>query len=555
MDRPTPGTVTMETDWVAASTGDLHSMALKSDGTLWGWGRNVNGQLGNGDTSDVQTPQQTVAGSDWVAIDCGGYHTLALKADGSLWAWGLGAAGQLGDGTTSQKTTPTRVGGANDWVAIAAGQYHSLGLKADGSLYAWGYNGSGQIGNGTLTNQITPVKIGSATDWVGIAAGDSHSLGLRADARLYAWGKNLDGQLGDGTTNQRLEPVLADDNLRWISIAAGGSHSAGTTSDGTVWTWGSNGDGQLGDGSTSSRSGEMEVGVFSDVKAPPITGLTSPSHPVYTQWYALSDPQFTWSATDPGGVAGFSYELSQDLMTEPDETSEGTVRSKTYGFVADGRWFFFIRSVDGWGNWGASHICQVQIDTTPPGVADDADNEWHRGPVTVTITAWDTHAGVVGVQHMLDDSMLFVVGDTVTLNTWKRGGNSGTHELAYFAWDRAGNVSFSGYCDIKLDGRAPVTTEDAPEAPQASDVTVHFSATDAHSGVAQTRYQVDGGSWQVGTQVTLAALPNGANDGLHWIAYASEDDAGNTEHVKWCCVTIAAQVPDAVRTKWYAKRR
>jgi hypothetical protein len=433
------------------------------------------------------------------------------------------------------------VGNANDWTAIAAGQYHSLGLKADGSLYAWGYNGSGQIGNGTLANQITPVKIGSATDWVAIAAGDSHSLGLRADAKLYAWGKNLDGQLGDGTTNQRLEPILADENLRWISIAAGGSHSAGTTSDGTVWTWGRNGDGQLGDGTTSSRTGEMEVGVFSDVKAPPITGLASPSHPVYTQWYALTDPQFTWSATDPAGVAGFSYVLSQDLMTEPDQVSEGTARSKAYSFVADGRWFFFISSVDGWGNWGGSHIKQVQIDTTGPYVSDDSDYQWHRGPVTVHVSAVDTHAGVEAVFYRVDDSATVMSGDTVTLTALKkRGGNSGVHQLVYYARDNAGNYSANGYSQIKLDARAPVTTDDAPDGPQASDVTIHFTAGDAHSGVAKTVYQLDGGVWQVGTSLTLAALPNGANDGLHWIAYSSVDNVGNQEYVKYCSVTIAA---------------
>jgi alpha-tubulin suppressor-like RCC1 family protein len=551
MDRPTPGTVTLDTDWVSASAGDFHSMALKSDGTLRGWGRNLNGQLGDGSTTDVQTPQQTVAGSDWVAVDCGGYHTLALKADGSLWAWGMNSAGQLGDGSTLQQTAPIRVGTANDWAAVAAGQYHSLALKTDGTLYAWGYNNSGQVGDGTLVNVTTPKHIGSATDWVAVAAGDRHSLGLRADAKLYAWGQNLYGQLGDGTTNQRLSPVLADDNLRWIGIAAGGAHSVGTTSDGTVWTWGRNSDGQLGDGTTADRSSEMEIGVFSDVKAPPINNLTSPTHPVYTDWYSNSSPQLTWSSTDPSGVMGFSYSLSQDLMTTPDEVSEGTTQSKGYAGVADGRWFFFIRSVDGWGNWSGPYIRQVQVDTTPPDVADDSDYDWHRGPVTVTILASDVHSGVVGVQHMVDDSMLFVSGDSVTFRTWKRGGGSGVHEVAYFAWDHAGNVSFNGYCDVKLDARAPVTSDDAPDTPQAGDVTVHFDASDAHSGVAQTRYSVDGGAWQVGTSLTIAALANGANDGLHWIAYSSVDAVGNEEYTKWCGVTIAA----AASLRAPAKRR
>jgi alpha-tubulin suppressor-like RCC1 family protein len=125
---------------------------------------------------------------------------LAIRADGSLWAWGRNVFGQLGLGSadTAPHPTPVQVGTETNWLAVAGGFSHSLGLRADGSLYAWGFNDFGQLGLGDNTRRLTPVQVGTAKNWVAVTAGDTHSLGLRANGSLWAWGDNFHGQLGLG---------------------------------------------------------------------------------------------------------------------------------------------------------------------------------------------------------------------------------------------------------------------------------------------------------------------------------------------------------------------
>ncbi len=137
--------------------GYNHSLVLKSNGTLWAWGNNGYGQLGDGTTGDKSLPVQIGAGSTWVSVAAGTSHTLALKSDGTLWAWGYNNSGQLGDGTTLSKSSPVRIGADNTWVSVAAGFYHTVALKSDGTLWAWGYNGSGQLGDGTNYDRSAPV--------------------------------------------------------------------------------------------------------------------------------------------------------------------------------------------------------------------------------------------------------------------------------------------------------------------------------------------------------------------------------------------------------------
>jgi T5SS/PEP-CTERM-associated repeat protein len=246
------------------SAKDLFTVALRNDGTVWACGWNAMGQLGDGSTTTRLTPVQVSGISGAMAISAGYYHTLAVRSGGSVWAWGHNSDGQLGDGTTTRRTTPVQVSGLSGATAVAAGQYHSLAAKSDGTVWAWGYNSNGQLGDSTTTGRKTPVQVSGLANVTAVAAGVSHSLALKSDGTVWAWGYNSNGQIGDGTATQRTAPVQVSGLTDVIAIAAGDTHSIALTSDGTVWAWGANTRGQLGDGTTTERRAPVQVAGFSN---------------------------------------------------------------------------------------------------------------------------------------------------------------------------------------------------------------------------------------------------------------------------------------------------
>jgi alpha-tubulin suppressor-like RCC1 family protein len=216
--------------WSKVAGGFWHTVGIRPDGTLWAWGYNAFGQIGDGTTTDKAVPQQI--GGGYASVAAGWNHTVAVRADGTLWAWGSNDFGQLGDGTTTQQNSPKQIG--TGYASVAAGSSHTVAVKTNGTLWAWGSNADGQLGDGTTTQQNSPKQIG--TGYATVAAGIVHTLAVKTDGTLWAWGRNGEGQLGDGTNKWRNAPMQVGSG--YASVAAGGTHSAAVKVDGTLLEWG-----------------------------------------------------------------------------------------------------------------------------------------------------------------------------------------------------------------------------------------------------------------------------------------------------------------------------
>jgi alpha-tubulin suppressor-like RCC1 family protein len=261
MDKPSPVELTaLGTTVVEVALGAAHSCAGTEDGVLSCWGVNGAGQLGDGSTVNKSSPAQVSSLTSVVEVALGANHTCARKKEGSLWCWGQNASGQLGDGSTAPKTSPAKVSAFGTYAEVALGGAHTCARENDGSLWSWGYNSSGQLGDGSTVNKSSPTHVSALGKSVaGVALGSFHTCARKNDGSLWCWGAGSYGQLGDGTKTDRTSPVQVSMLTAVADVALGDGHTCARTEDGSLWCWGRNSSGQLGDGSTMDKPTPVQV--------------------------------------------------------------------------------------------------------------------------------------------------------------------------------------------------------------------------------------------------------------------------------------------------------
>ena len=262
-----PIQVGLLTDWSKISGGYIHTMSIKSNGTLWGWGYNMSGVIGAGSNyQQYSSPIQVGTLSNWSQVSSGFSHTMAIKSDGTLWGWGYNYDGCLGTGNVYQGySSPIQVGTLTNWSKISAGNNFTMAIKTDGTLWGWGNNSYRALGTGNSTNYSSPVQIGTLSNWSQISTDNYHSMAIKTDGTLWVWGENSNGNLGTGTTISYSSPIQLGTLTNWSKIYGtrwgGYATSVAIKTDGTLWAWGTNMY-RFGTNTTSPRSSPVQIGTL-----------------------------------------------------------------------------------------------------------------------------------------------------------------------------------------------------------------------------------------------------------------------------------------------------
>jgi len=243
-------------NWSSIAVSVRNTVGIKTDGTLWVWGDNNYGQMGNNLAaagSYYSSPVQTVAGgTNWKQATTGQDAIAAVKTDGTIWGWGQNTSGQLGDGTLVAKSSPVQIaGGGNNWKQVAINYASGFAIKTDGTLWSWGANTNGQLGDNTRVSKSSPIQIyGGGTNWKTLFSNSNagqYAGAIKTDGTLWMWGANGFGNLGTNNISSYSSPVqTVSGGSNWKYLALGTRHTCAIKTDGTLWLWGSNTTGQLG---------------------------------------------------------------------------------------------------------------------------------------------------------------------------------------------------------------------------------------------------------------------------------------------------------------------
>lgn len=249
--------------WSSVSAGVDHTCAIRSDGSLWCWGRNTWGQLGSAANIVTKAPARVGSLNTWTAVSAGDRFTCAVQEPGTMWCWGRNTAGQTGStanlGTENTNQIPTQLGSATTWTSVSAGGSSACGLQG-GTAWCWGLNLDGQLGKATNANTTTPnpapSQVGSETTWSALSVGTDHTCGTRTGDTLWCWGSNLNGQLGSSTNVGTTAPNSAPLQVAgtWANASAGDGHTCAVRTNSDAYCWGENPNGELGKGANAGSN-------------------------------------------------------------------------------------------------------------------------------------------------------------------------------------------------------------------------------------------------------------------------------------------------------------
>lgn len=276
LHRSSPVQVDSGVTWTDIDAGNQFTGAVKSDGTLWLWGGNTYGGLGNGLTTDLNSrssPVQLGTATDWSIVSIGNYQANAIKTNGTLWFWGDNSTGESGTNETNSrgKSSPVQVGALTNWAKIVTLNSVTVAIKTDGTLWAWGGNAAGQVGNNTIVSKSSPVQIGAGTDWYELAGHSKGPIAQKTNGTIWTWGPNNNdvdtsgGILGLNDTIHRSSPVQIGADTDWVLAEKGNANSRTTLlrkTNGSLWGFGYNSYGTIGHNFTGKVSSPVQVGAL-----------------------------------------------------------------------------------------------------------------------------------------------------------------------------------------------------------------------------------------------------------------------------------------------------
>ena len=373
---PIQVTNSLGTKFIQIAAGFHHSLALDEEGNLWTWGSNSSGQLGDGTNKNSNVPIKITnsKGTKFVYITASSDHTLAIDENGSIWAWGCNDGGQLGNGTMQESHIPVQLITSTQFTQVSTSYLHSLAIDKDGNLWAWGNNGYGKFGNGTKNDSMTPIKINTGIEFKQVSAGHTYSLGIDKQGNLWGWGSS-DSGAEESTKPLQIEKankfikisagihtnnIAIDENsnlwtwiktqftqvkpgTEFIDIAAGMDHKMAIDKDGNLWTWGNNSNGQLGNGTNDASNEPIRVNkyiVTLDNQNPTTTGTQIIEVAVGEEMPNITIPIkdgyiFAGYYTQPNGEGTQYYTATGEGSKKWDITKDTTLYAKWIPNVYD----------------------------------------------------------------------------------------------------------------------------------------------------------------------------------------------------------------------------